>query len=291
METLKNTKGRIVHYSRNILLVIFMFITVLDTAGAIFDGTQGTPADRHMTIQSTILGESRDVYVALPAGYADSTSSYPVLFTLFNGKDGFAHSSGVVRQLYTDNKAPQMILISVTVDGMKDLTPTRTPSYGPTSGGAGLFIRFLKEELVPFVEEEFRAAPHRIYWSHSIGGTLGIYAFLSEPGLFYAVLTSSPFFIYDREDRFLLKNAERLLKGRPGILRNYLYITVGDEPPLKKELDEFDRILREADPPGLERDYTQMRSESHSSIQSKSLKEGLERLFSKRERIPGSWIR
>ncbi|MFC2157077.1 alpha/beta hydrolase [Acidobacteriota bacterium] len=275
--------------SGNLLYMLLLILIGFGFSEKVIPGGKEATTTLQTTINSKILNQEREVYIALPESYGTSSNRYPILFTLYNGEAGFTHSSSVISHLYDTQKAPEMILISVSVDGMRDLTPTQTPSYGPTSGGADHFIRFFKEELVPLVEKNYRTTPHRIFWSHSIGGTLGIYAFLSESELFFAVLTSSPFFLYDRGDRFLLKNTKQLLKKRSDSQKNYLYIIIGDEPELKQQLDEFERLLKNINPPGLEWDYTQMKSETHQSIQSKSLGEGLKALFSKKSRIPGSW--
>ena len=88
-----------------------------------------------------------------------------------------------------------MIVIALEADGQRDLTPTRAPDYGPTSRGAADFIRILKDNTVPYVEKAFRTKPPLIFWSHSIGGTFGLFAFLSAPELFNACLVGSPFIL------------------------------------------------------------------------------------------------
>jgi len=235
---------------------------------------------QRMAFSSRILEKEKTLYVSLPEGYADSNGRYPVLYTFYNGDAGFLHTTGVARLLTDLGLAPGLIVVSVPVDGMRDLTPTRAAAYGPTSGGADAFLRFLREELLPFIDREFRTEPRRLVWSHSIGGTLVVYALLSAPDLFQVHLTSSPFFIYDGGDRFLLRNAARLLKRRKDE-KNYLYVAVGNEPDLKPTIDEFVRILGDTKPPGLVWDYVQMDKEDHSSILARSLTEGLRACFAR----------
>jgi predicted alpha/beta superfamily hydrolase len=186
--------------------------------------------------------------------------------------------------LQKDHLIPEMMVVSVEVDGMKDLTPTYSPDYGPTSGGAPQFVQFLKEELIPFVDGNFRTRPCRMIWSHSIGGVLCVYALLEAPDVFQVCLTSSPFFLYDREKRFFINKTASFLKGRTNE-KNYLYVTVGNEPGLKPQIDEFISILKKNRPAGLIWEYTQMASETHRTIMDVSLAAGLKAFYTAGERI------
>jgi predicted alpha/beta superfamily hydrolase len=262
------------------LAVLLSVFAVSAEAASPTEGNDSICIGRRITYRSRILREEKTLYVSLPEAYGNSADRYPVLYTFYNGPAGFVHTTGVVRLLADLRLAPEIIVVSLPVDGMRDLTPTKAAAYGPTSGGADVFLRFLREELLPFIDREFRTEPRRLVWSHSIGATLIIYALLAAPDLFQVHLTSSPFFIYDGKDRFLLRNASRLLKRRKDE-KTYLYVAVGNEPNLKPAIDEFIRILGEDRPPGLVWDYAQMDKENHSSIQVRSLTEGLRAYFAR----------
>jgi predicted alpha/beta superfamily hydrolase len=267
-------------------LMAFLLLMLLGVLSGPAEAASSTEGDdsicigRRITYRSRILEEEKTLYVSLPEAYVNSGAKYPVLYTFYNVPAGFVHTTGVVRLLADLRLAPEIIVVSLPVDGMRDLTPTKAAAYGPTSGGADVFLRFLREELLPFIDREFRTEPRRLVWSHSIGGTLIIYALLAAPDLFQVHLTSSPFFIYDGKNRFLLRNASRLLKRRRDE-KTYLYVAVGNEPNLKPAIDEFVRILGDDKPPGLVWDYVQMDKEDHSSIQVRSLTEGLRAFYAK----------
>ena len=259
--------------------IVMSILSVLPgTAAARQDANESISAGRRISFPSRILGEEKAVCISLPEGYGNSAGKYPILYTFYSGDAGFIHTAGVVRFLSQLRLAPEMLVVAVAVDGKRDLTPTKASAYGPTSGGADAFLRFLREELLPFVDREYRTTPQRLIWSHSIGGTLIVYALLAAPDLFQVHLTSSPYFIYDGNDRFLLQNAARFLKQRKAG-ENYLYMAVGNEPDLKPSLDAFDRILAENKPSGLAWDYVLMDKENHSSILVRSLTEGLRAYF------------
>jgi predicted alpha/beta superfamily hydrolase len=229
--------------------------------------------------QQTPVSLEQTFHVQLPENYKASAEAFPVLYILYNGYDRFLSQMAILQRLYDSQAVPPMIVIALEADGMRDLTPTQAPAYGPKSGGAPDFVKFLKEKTVPYVEKAFRTKPPRIFWSHSIGGTLGIYALLSAPELFNACLVSSPFFLYDGEARFLLQNASSFLKKRT-TEKNYLYVTIGDEPALRKDIEAFLDILKSENPPGLKWDFLPMPGETHDSIQFRSLEAGLRALVS-----------
>ena len=218
-------------------------------------------------------------HVNLPEGYKESAEAFPVLYILYGGYDQFLSQTAALQRLYDRQAVPPMIVIALEVDGRRDLTPTQAPAYGPTSGGAPAFVKTLKEQTVPYVEQAFRTKPPRIFWSHSIGGTLGLYALLAAPDLFDACLVSSPYFLYDGDARFLLTNAASLLRKRTAE-KNYLYMTAGDEPALRKEIEAFLDILKTENPPGLKWDFVPLAGETHQSIQYRSLEAGLRALVS-----------
>jgi predicted alpha/beta superfamily hydrolase len=225
--------------------------------------------------RSKILGEERRIFVSLPDGYTDSQERYPVLYMLYSLAPDFHFNTGVVAGLSRMQMIPRMITVGFDLgDGMRDLTPTKSPDYGPNSGGAGRFLQYIKNELIPFIEENYRAAPERLFWSHSIGGLFGLYTLLEEPDVFQSVLVSSPYFIYDREERYIIKNTRTFLNRRKR-QNNFLYICAGDEPRLLSEIETFLEMLDNLKPEGLTWNYVKMPGENHMSILARSLTEGL----------------
>jgi len=231
--------------------------------------------------RSKILGEERRLFVSLPDGYASSSERYPVLYCLTQEDGGDIHyASGVARKMARAQIVPSMIVIGLSgVKGMRDLTPTYSKDYGPTSGGADKFLEHLEKEIVPYIDGEYRTQDLRIFWGHSIVGTLGIYGFLKAPGLFNAYVLSSPFFIYDGDQQYLLKSTDSFLKKRAS-QKNFLHLTVGNEPRLKMSMDSFVARLEAIKPAGVGWQYAVKQDEDHRSVMAVILPEGLRSVFS-----------
>jgi predicted alpha/beta superfamily hydrolase len=254
---------------------LFMIIAGLSYPAFAQDQAEQLSIGKNETFRSEILNEERNIHIFLPAGYSHSRESYPVLYTFYMDASDFHFNTGLVAGMSRMRIIPGMITVSVDLgDARRDLTPTSAEDYGPTSGGADKFLNFMKKELIPFVEKNYRTAPRRLFWSHSIGGLFGLYALLRAPDLFQSVLVSSPWMVYDRDQKYILKNAESFFEGRKG-QTNFLYICVGDEKNLIPEIEQFLSILEKNKPEGLTWEFLKMPKEDHQTILVRSLIEGL----------------
>ncbi len=232
-------------------------------------------------IHSSVLNEERNVYIFLPEGYSRSEDRYPVLYMLYSDASDFHFNTGVVAGLSRMRMIPRMITVAFDLgDARRDLTPTKSADYGPTSGGADNLLKYIKDELIPFIEKNYRTASQRLFWSHSIGGLLGIYVLLKEPDVFHSMLVSSPWMVYDGNQKYILKNTESFLRKRKG-QTNFLYVCVGNERNLIPEIEAFLGILEKNKPEGLTWKYIKMPEENHMSILARSLIEGLRAFASK----------
>jgi predicted alpha/beta superfamily hydrolase len=262
---------------------VFIFFLVIGSTctAAAQDPAEVLSIGKKEVIHSKILNEARNVHIFLPEGYSSSTIKYPVLYMLYSVPADYHFNTGIVSGLNRLRLIPKIITVAFDLgDGKRDLTPTKSRAYGPTSGGAGPFLKYVKEELIPFIDKTYRTKPERMFWSHSIGGLFGIYALLKEADLFQTVLVSSPFFVYDGDGRYLINNTQNFLKKREGQI-NFLYICVGKEPRLISEIKSFLDILKREKPTGLTWKYEEMPEENHMSILARSLTEGLRAYGSK----------
>jgi predicted alpha/beta superfamily hydrolase len=81
---------------------------------------------------------------------------------------------------------------------VRDLTPTSAYDV-QGSGGAPAFVRFIRDELRPWLGPRFPSALQRtIYFGHSLGGLFGVQALFAEPSVFDAYIISSPSLWWDR---------------------------------------------------------------------------------------------
>jgi uncharacterized protein len=173
-------------------------------------------------LSSKVLGRDVNVQVSLPDGYAAGDARYPVLYVL-NGYFSFAYDQGTVQILSRIQEIPGMIVVGVP--GFDDgYVPTPFEQRGASPTAADRSIRFLKEDLIPFVESRYRTNPFRILYGHSVGGLFTIYTMFNFPELFSGYISGSPWFQVN--DGYWLKNIDKLAKER-NLDGKRLFMTVG----------------------------------------------------------------
>lgn len=151
-------------------------------------------------IYSNILGEDRSYWLSLPASYHSPHSSYkryPVLIVL-DGNTLFRHISGMVdfmsAETYRNQRIPEMIVVAINnVNRNRDFTPDKIITRRPNDfGGGDNFLKFLEEELIPELDQEYRTIPYRILFGHSLGGLLATHAYMKENTVFNSFIAADP---------------------------------------------------------------------------------------------------
>jgi tetratricopeptide (TPR) repeat protein len=155
--------------------------------------------------------------------------------------------------------------------------PMKTES-DPTSGGADHFLRFISEELIPFVDENYRTKSFRILSGMSNSAFFTIYALMENPTLFSAYIASSPTLLGWFENRLSEIFEERNKKNEG--LNRILYLIYGenDFPSILKAIPGFSRIMEENAPKSFIWDIKLVRDEGH--VPYNGLYEGLQFVFS-----------
>jgi predicted alpha/beta superfamily hydrolase len=228
-----------------------------------------------LTINSVKLGEARKIFVSLPLSYATGRESYPVLY-LLDGETHFQYAGGMMRYLGGAGSLPEMIVVAIpNTKRNRDFTPTAMPGQ-PNSGGAANFLSFLEDELIPMINKNYRTAPYKILFGHSLTGMFTIYTMLNKPGLFNAYIAASPYVQYDNDN--IVKQADLLLKSRYDIPQ-HLYITIGNEPDYFPPLEKLTGIFKSKAPEGFNFEYTKMPGENHTTIPVKTINDCISKIF------------
>ena len=150
-------------------------------------------------IQSKILKESRSLLISKPPGYDSGTDRYPVLY-LLDGETHFQYTSAMANFLAVDDRVPEMLVVGIDSEDSQhrthDLTSPSTDEtdnrFSPGNGGADVFLSFMADELVPFIDKTYRTRPYRLLVGHSFGGLFAIYALVKKPHLFNAYVAADP---------------------------------------------------------------------------------------------------
>lgn len=259
--------------AKNLLAGILLILLCGSTSAQTREGNQWA---LNAVINSEILHEERDFIIYLPDDYYTSENEYPVLYIL-DVRTHFHHATGAVNFLSVYGKIPDMIVVSIiNVDRNRDFSPVHDESI-PTSGGADKFLGFMSTELIPSMDMDYRTSGFNVLMGHSFGGTFAVFSLLTEPEVFDAYITISPYLHY--ADNYLVKESMQSLKPYKKS-RKYIYMTVGDEPDYFDPLEAFSSALRKKTKGTVDFQYVKMLAEDHASVPYISLFNGIRFIFS-----------
>lgn len=232
---------------------------------------------RHKKLYSNILNEERSLLIHLPPGYEKLQEKYPVLYVLDGGYTPiFSRITGTVESLLWEN-IPNMIIVGIkNTDRKRDMFPMKIDS-DPTSGGADNFLKFFSEELIPFMDKNYRTEDYRILSGTSNSAFFTVYALLEKSDLFSAYIASSPTLLSWFTDIINEKFGE--LKKKNESLNKMLYLIYGenDYQSIIKSIPEFTKIIEENTPKDFIWEIKLMKDDGH--VPYNSLHKGLQFVF------------
>ncbi|MEM1137225.1 MAG: alpha/beta hydrolase-fold protein, partial [Bacteroidota bacterium] len=243
-----------------------------------------TSFGERISFNSEILNEEREIWIYTTEYYDFSEDSYPVLY-LLDAETQFGHITAMVDYLSAALRIPELIIVGIpNIDRVRDFTPIHSfegldgkvdSTLFMNSGGGDNFLSFLREELIPFVDKNYRTQPYRILEGHSLGGMFTTYTLQKEPELFQASITISPAF-YGKNTQTLSKFSERI---RHLELKSKMFLSIGSEPRLQPGLDSLIYILSSVSSDSLEWDYRKYLDDDHASVVHISTHDGLRYIF------------
>lgn len=189
-------------------------------------------------LASSALGENRVLNIYLPLSYRqDSAKNYPVIYLLDGSADeDFIHIAGLVQfgSFSWIEMLPESIVVGIAnVDRKRDFTYPSNNEQDikdfPTTGHSEAFIRFIEEELQPYITKTYRISPKRTLIGQSLGGLLATEVLFKKPDLFDNYIIVSPSLWWDDES---LLDFEPVSYTAP----KSIYIAVGKEGPIMERV-------------------------------------------------------
>jgi predicted alpha/beta superfamily hydrolase len=228
-------------------------------------------------LTSIKVGEFREFYVSLPDNYLASGEKYPVLLMLdgeFNFNSG---TIGGLRHAAQLGEMPDFIIVGIpNTDRGKDCFPEElTYGDGSKAGGrADRFLDFIREELVPHIEKNFRCQKLRVLYGTSNTGFTAVYALFHSPELadYYVAVSATlrvPYFLSQRDQLVRdFKGGERKLS---------LVMGENDFPTILSQNGELKEKCDVIAPVGLSCRFAVIENAGH--VPDNALLLGLRRLF------------
>jgi predicted alpha/beta superfamily hydrolase len=209
---------------------------------------------KHEKLRSRFLRNQRDLIVYLPPGYHDQPQRrFPVLYmhdgqNLFDGATSFIpgmdwHVGHTADDFILTRAVHPLIIVGIYNIGksrIHEYTPTKAPRLG--GGRADLYAKFLVQEVMPFVQREYRVlADARVtgIGGSSLGGLLSLYLGLKHPQVFGRLAALSPSVWWNQRviHRFAAATA---VAPRPRI---WLDIGTQEGPRIVQDVEQFRDLL------------------------------------------------
>ncbi|NRQ41685.1 alpha/beta hydrolase [Rheinheimera sp. YQF-2] len=189
---------------------------------------QNYPEIQQLVIDSTVLGEKRNLVVYLPAGYQNNKDHFPVLY-ITDGDIQGPHTAGSLDYLAKFDQTPAMIVVGIVnppQTRVRDLTVTGADKQNTQQlANADRFLAFVEQEVIPLVKQRYRTLDYQALSGTSHGGQFAINALVKRPGLFDGVIAISPSLYWNKHQ--LLELTELAMKSNQ--LQGRLYVSIANE--------------------------------------------------------------
>ena len=168
----------------------------------------GSIDERYLTSKET--NSTFKIRIYLPITYTDTQEKYPIMvLTDAIWSMGFAQSTFDFMTVM-NKEIPEVIIIGIDYPSsnnldwvrnrFRDMIPTHVEGYDP-SGSADKFIAFIKKELFPYIENNYRVdTTDRCFFGHSLGGLLASHILIEQSSLFNRYIIGSPSYWWDNKE-------------------------------------------------------------------------------------------
>jgi predicted alpha/beta superfamily hydrolase len=248
------------------------------------------PNTEERVLDSKIMDYEYGVYVTLPPGYKDNPDKiYPTLY-IIDGNQYFVYTLEPYGSLIWGNMVKEHIAISVAY--RPDKINYRSRDFRSTERAAD-FLKFFQNELIPFVEENYRTSKKdRTLFGHSLGGHFTLYTLLNAPDMFENYIASAPAVsaeIMKYEEDFAAAHDDFPVK---------LFLGSGENDHLTIGAKRFAEKFKSRNYPSLKFEELYTINGNHGTIQPSAYIEGLrfvldctiELVPEKFERVAGTYV-
>lgn len=172
---------------------LFTLFTILISATICFG--QDISIGIRDSVFSKTLNQERELSIYLPPGYNSSPNQkYPILYIL-DGDYNFLYVAGLLElEGGLSERIPEMILVAISGKGSETYRNNCRPNIEgiKDKGNADEMAQFIEQELIPYVNSNYKTDNFKILSGHSLGGLFVINTALNHPQLFDQYIAISP---------------------------------------------------------------------------------------------------
>jgi predicted alpha/beta superfamily hydrolase len=237
------------------------------------------------TFTSTIVsGQEYVLQISLPSSYSKSNQKYPVVY-LMDSQWDFPLLTALYGQQYYDGFVPEVIIVGITWGGehpnpdslrARDYTPTNEKQM-PQSGGADKFLSVIKNEVFPFIQENYRVNENdKTLIGCSLGGLFTMYTLFTHSEMFNRYVAASPAFTWG--DNILSRYEEKYYanKSNPNAK---LFMCIGGVETSVPGFEKLANFLNNRHHSNLEIESKVLENTGHSGTKGIGYEKGLQFVF------------
>lgn len=191
------------------------------------------PNIKRHRLYSKALEQERLIDIAVPANYFETaeTYKYPVIFVM-DAELMFPMVSGLVHQMTANSQMPDSIIVGINnvAGARRDITPKPFDRDGKPywfGGQEDKYLQFLTDELLPFLDENYRATDFRILAGLSPTAQFTLHSFWKAPKAFdgYIAINATDFTAVGYEGKTVFEKIEQSLLDAPA-RSAFLYVSM-----------------------------------------------------------------
>jgi uncharacterized protein len=237
-----------------------------------------------------VKNEKYIIQVGLPIGYKNSDKTYPVLYVL-DGDKSFGMAKEITDWLSWDNEIKNVIVVGISYGKgtniwwekrARDYTQFKDTVYYyyPNAGGADNFLRFIKNELFPVINKNYRTKQDsNAILGLSFGALLSSYVLFTQPDMFKYYIIISPSLFWN-DNSILKTESDYFVKHKE--LNKTVYMAYGsqdDNDWVIGPTTELIRVIQEHKYESLNFITQVFKGETHISVYPVALTHGLKTIF------------
>lgn len=240
------------------IILIFLSLFILSCNSIILNSSDEKKQDvltkytELKTVYSIEASDSFYLYIRIPKNYYSENKSYPVLY-LLDGDISFNMATSIVRYLQYGKDVPEIIIVGIGYGSMmndekinfreRDYTFSKNDLFKQSGGGIN-FLNFIKKELIPFVDKNYKTNDVRILNGFSLGGLFTTYTLLKEKNLFSSYIAGSPYLKSDIDSLLKIVNGFEIFNKKLFISYGELESEIDYKIPIKNLVDELHKNVK-----------------------------------------------
>lgn len=261
------------------LAAIILLVAFYHAANAgNFRPVESIPLAQSYVIQSEALSDERSISISLPENYATGDHRYPVIY-LLDGGQNMPHAVGTRDVLTRSGDMPPVILVGLkSVNRNLDMTPSKMTG-NDQSGGANQLLAHLQQEVMPFIDQNYRTNQFQVLAGHSLGGLFATHVLFEQPDLFDAYIVMAPALWWNNEEA--IERAKEFFMSDQALEKSLFFgIGADDGWGMRQELQRFVAEAEASQREGLRWKHQEFENEGHMSATLRIFYHGVKFIFS-----------